>query len=268
MPARPPIRASTKASARAGLRSDAAWRGRRRSRRRGEGPRGWRWRTRWPSGDRPWSPLATRASEGRRVELVIGVEGQHDVHGPGDLGGLLAAVEKVEKAGGVRAGGLPIRGSWPVRMRCHAATISGTRVMSRNALRRFAPSSLDRASGSPTAARNTAVRRASRGWQSRGSVRSRAAISGGSPRDCSRRAWKSRARPPSAIRRTRGGGSRLQSWPPPRDRRSRSRGSRGGRLAVDLADRRSRRDHILESAFHAWSMSVLLVSRAKVRLGC
>ena len=79
----------------------------------------------------------------------------------------------------------------PVRMRCQASTISGTRFMTRKDVLKFASGSLARASGSREAARDTPVRNASSGWQSRGSVRSRTATGAGRPRASFSRSRKS-----------------------------------------------------------------------------
>jgi len=43
--------------------------------------------------------------EGGGVELVVGVEGQHEVHHARDLGGGLASAQEVEETGSVRSGG-------------------------------------------------------------------------------------------------------------------------------------------------------------------
>ena len=91
------------------------------------------------------------------------------------------------------AGTLADTGSRPVRMRCQAATVAGTSVVSRIALRRFASASLARTSGSSAAASDTAVRRASSGWHSPGCVRSSASTGAGSARAARSRARNSPA---------------------------------------------------------------------------
>jgi len=56
-----------------------------------------------------------------------------------------------------------LTGALPLRIRCQAATVSGTSAVRRTAFRKLASGSLARVSGSKVAARDTAVRSASRG---------------------------------------------------------------------------------------------------------